>query len=175
MTGPESETNTGQEVILHLEPKQAIKALGFWVNAKGDVRKTIKELTCCARDWVLAMVGSNLSWCLAWQGLCSTVGRLIAYHFLVSTMSWMQGNKITSQLYLGILPKLGAAKCFPKAYCYAPWKFLGLGLDHPYVEQGVRYLHDFLEHATQDSLLGCLFWASYEQALLETGLGGMLF
>ena len=43
------------------------------------------------------------------------------------------------------------------------------------MEQGVQHLHDFLEHATQDSLLGCLLRASYEQALLETGLGGTLF
>ena len=40
-----------QEVILHLEPDQAIKALGFWVSAKGDVAKTIEELTCLAWDW----------------------------------------------------------------------------------------------------------------------------
>ena len=104
-----------------------------------------------------------------------TVGRLIAYHYPVSTMSWRQGDKVASQLYSGILPKLGAAKCFLRAYHYAPWKFLGLGLDHPYVEQRVRHLHDFLEHATQDSLLGHLFQAFYKQALLETGLGGMLF
>ena len=90
-------------------------------------------------------------------------------------MSWEQGDKIASQLYSGILPKLGAAWCFPKVYCYAPWKFLGLDLKHLYVEQGVRHLHDFLEHAIQDSLLRHLFQASYEQALLETGLGGMLF
>ena len=90
-------------------------------------------------------------------------------------MSWKQGDKITSQLYSGILPKLGAAWCFLRAYRYAPQKFLGLGLDHPYVEQGVRHLHDFLELATYDSFVGCLLWASYEQALLETGLGGTLF
>ena len=62
LTRPEGETNSGQEVIPCLEPKQAIKALGFWVNAKGDVRKTVEELTCCARDWALVVVGSNLSW-----------------------------------------------------------------------------------------------------------------
>ena len=63
-------------------------------------------------------------------------------------MAWKQGNKVASQLYSGILLKLGVAKCFPKAYRYTPRKFLGLGLDHPYVEQGVQHLHDFLEHAT---------------------------
>ena len=121
----------------------------------------VEELTCCTWEWLLVVAGSNLSWCLAWQGLCTTVGRLIAYHYPVSTMSWRQGDKIASQLYSGILPKLGVAKCFLRAYCYAPWKFLGLGLDHPYVEQGIQHLHNFLEHATQDSLLGCLLRASY--------------
>ena len=135
--GPEGEQEPQQEEIPCLEPKQAIKALGFWVNAKGEARKTMEELTHCTQNWLLAVARSNLSQHLAWQGLRMTVGRSIAYHYPVSTMSWRQGDKIASQLYLGILPKLGVAKCFPRAYCYAPWKFLGLGLDHPYMEQGI--------------------------------------
>ena len=142
---------------------------------KRDAAKTITELKCIARDWSSVVAGSNLSQHLAWQGLHSTIGRSITYHFPVSMMTWKQGDQIASLLYLGILPKLGVAWCFPKAYCYAPWKFLGLGLAHPYVEQGVRHLHDFLKLATHDSLVGHLLRASYKQSLLETGLGGTLF
>ena len=137
LTGPEGEREPQREEIPCLAPEQSIKALGFWVNAKGDARKTVEELSRCAREWALAIAGSNLSRHLAWQGLRTTVGRLLAYHYPVSTMSWRQGDTIASQLYSGILPKLGAARCFPRAYRYAPRKFLGLGLEHPYVVQGV--------------------------------------
>ena len=48
LMGLEGKWEPQQEEIPCLEPEQAIKALGFWVNARGDARKMVEELSCCA-------------------------------------------------------------------------------------------------------------------------------
>ena len=114
-------------------------------------------------------------WLDATDSAHSTIWRSIAYHLLVTSLSWAQGDVIVHPLYSKTLPKLGAVGSFPLIYRYAPPTYGGLNLWHPYVEQGILHIHFFLEHASLLSLLGQLMRALYEQALLEVGLPGCLF
>ncbi len=77
-------------------------------------------------------------------------------------------------MYRTLLPRLGVNRHFPLALRHAPVKFQGLGLPHPYWEQGLAALKLFLEFSNTSRPESVLIQTSLELLQLEVGTGDLI-
>ena len=98
-----------------------------------------------------------------WHSLC--------YPLTVTSFSETQALLIVSKLYHTLLPHLGANHFYPLDLQHVPPKFQGLGLPHPFWEQGCAALKLFLEFSNTAWPEHMLIQTSLEYLQLEVGSG----
>jgi len=95
----------------------------------------------------------------------------LQYPLAVTSFSETQALSIVSKLYHTLLPRLGANCYYPLDLHHAPPKFQGLGLLHPFWEQGCAALKLFLEFSNTAWPEQMLLQTSLEYLQLEVGSG----
>ena len=66
-----------------------------------------------------------------------------------------------------ILPKLGINRKFPRKLVYAPVKFSGLGIRHPYFVQNIKQIAMLLHRSQKVGITNDLVSANFEQLHME--------
>jgi len=89
---------------------------------------------------------------------------------VVTSFSKQQALSITSHLYHTLLPHLGVHHNYPLALQHTPIKYQGLGLPHPYWEQGIAAVCLFLELSNTNRPESVLLQTSLEYLQLEIGV-----
>jgi len=97
------------------------------------------------------------------------------YLLAVTSFLMSQALSATSKLYCTLLPWLGTNRFYPLALRHAPVKFHGLGLPHPFWEQGIAALKLFLEFGNTLRPEQSLLHTSLECLQLEVGIGSPIF
>jgi len=111
----------------------------------GNQNPALLAIQSKANDWEGAFRKGFLPRHLVWIALHCVIWPSLRYPLAVTSFSERQALSITSRLYSTLLPQLGVNRHFPLALRHAPVKFHGLGLPHPYWEQGIAALKLFLE------------------------------
>jgi len=93
------------------------------------------------------------------------------YLLAVTLFSMTQALLATLCLYRTLLPHLGVNWFYPLALCHGPVKFHGLGLPHPFWEQGIVTLKLFLEFGNTLRPKQSLLQTSLESLQLKIGIG----
>ena len=89
----------------------------------------------------------------------------------VTSLSEEEGWEVVRDMYSTILPSLGASSKFPTVLRWASNTYLGLGMPHPFIEQGIEQIKMILGHMSQPQTpTGQLLEISLEQAQVELGL-----
>jgi len=93
----------------------------------------------------------------------------------VTTFDLTQAAAITFRLFQTLLPCLGVNCHFPTALRHASSSYLGLGIPHPFWEQGIAQLCLFLELTSTPTMEAKLIRTSLEFLQLELRSSGNLF
>jgi len=113
----------------------------------GNQKPALLAMQSKANSWEVALHQGFLPRSLAWLALHCVIWPGLCYPLAVTSFSETQALSITSWLYKTLLPQLGVNHHYPLALRFASPKFNGLGLPHPYWEQGIAALKLFLEFA----------------------------
>jgi hypothetical protein len=68
------------------------------------------------------------------------------------------------------LPKSGICRKISRAVVFAPIKYLGLGIKHPFISQGVKKIEYFFDQSHQ--FTSKLIQAAWYRTMIESGFGG---
>ena len=130
-------TNMSIDIKKHSE---AVKSLGIWKSPGNNQKKRVSILIDKAKDWSRRISSSAILRHLALQSLKCGIWIYLAYTIPAISFSREDRDQIASALYIFYLPNLGANRNLPKPLSYIPEKLLGLGIPHPYQEQGIENL-----------------------------------
>ena len=153
------------------DPSTAIKVVGLMQSLDGSMEGQFQELKTRADGWAERLREGKLPRKLAWTGLTTSMWPSLRYPLPTTNFSEAQGDKILTEFYKALLPKLGVCRNFPKAYRHAPHTLQGLALPAPYIEQSIGQIQLILTHGSLASMTGKFFTSSLEQAQLEAGTG----
>ena len=105
-------------------------------------------------------------------GLDTTIMKTLEYPMEAIDLERKEWDKVMQPILNCILPKLGINRKFPRKLVYAPEKFSGLGIQHPYFTQHFRQLGAILQEAQREGITSNIIKANFEQARLECGING---
>ena len=159
------------EAIKRLEPSEATKVVGLFQAMDGNMTAQFEDLEQRATKWGKAIKKHKVPDRIAWQGLSTVIWPSLKFPLAATNLQEWQGEDIVSTLYRTVLPSLGANRNFPMHWRFAPTRLQGLGLPHPYIEQGIAQLSEILYHGVAPTYTGSFIRASLEQAQLEVGSG----
>jgi len=155
--------------IRHLHPNEGIVVAGVVQALSSNQKPALMALQAKANGWEVALRQGFLPRSLAWTALHRVIWPSLRYPLAVTSFSETQALSIVSKLYHTLLPCLGANRYYPLALRHASPKFQGLGLPHPYWEQGCAALSVFLEFSNVIRPEQTLIQTSLEYLQLEVG------
>jgi len=161
--------------IRRVNPQDGISVVGVVQALSGNQKPALLTIQSKANEWEGALRKGFLPRHLAWVALRCVIWPSLRYPLAVTSFSEVQALSITGRLYRTLLPRLGVNRHFPLALRHAPVKFHGLGLPHPYWEQGIAALKLFLEFGNTSRPESVLIQMSLELLQLEVGTGTLVF
>ena len=165
----------GGFIATRVEPDQAVKAVGLYQALDGNMKKQLEVLKTRADKWGDAIHAGWLPRRLAWKALKSHIWPSLKYPLPATTFTKKEGYELLKHFYNSALPTMGTCANFPRDMLFTPISYQGMGLPHPFVEQGIEILRYFLIHANADTYSGDLYRGSLEQLQLEVGMGTPVF
>lgn len=159
----------GGFIVERVEPSTAIKAVGVYQAADGNMVEQLKDLKERANKWGHAIHAGWLPRALAWQAMRRHIWPSLKYPLPATNFTETEGYEITQQFYQAALPSMGTCRSFPRDMLFAPLSFQGQGLPHPFVEQGIEGLRHFMTHASSGTMTGHLLRSSLEDLQVELG------
>jgi len=159
------------QTIRRLNPHDGIAVVGVVQTLSGSQKPALMALQAKANTWEQALRRGFIPRLLAWLALKRVIWPSLRYPLAVTSFSMSQALSATSKLYRTLLPRLGANRFYPLALQHAPVKFHGLGLPHPFWEQGIAALKLFLEFGNTLRPEQSLLHTSLEYLQLEVGIG----
>ena len=167
--------SSSQLIPIHcVNPQDGISVVGVVQALSGNQNPALLAIQSKANDWEGAFHKGFLPRHLVWIALRCVIWPSLCYPLAITSFSERQALSITSCLYSTLLPRLGVNRHFPLALCHAPVKFHGLGLPHPYWEQGIAALKLFLEFSNTSCPESILIQFSLEFMQLEVGTGTLV-
>jgi len=157
--------------IRRLNPHEGIAVVGVIQTLSGTQKPALMALQTKENSWETALCTGFLPRPLVWMALQQVIWPSLHYPLGVTSFSMTQALSATSRLYRTLLPRLGVNRCYPLALRHAPVKFQGLGIPHPFREQGIAALKLFLEFGNTACPEQSLIHTSLEYLQLETGIG----
>ncbi len=161
--------------IRRLSPQEGLEVVGVVQALSGDARPSLTALQLKSNSWLEAIKSNFLPRHLLWTALHQVIWPSLRYPLGVTTFDQTQAGSITSRLFQTLLPRLGVNRHFPTALRHASPSYLGLGIPHPFWEQGIAQLRLFLELASAPTTEAKLIRTSLEFLQLELGSSGNLF
>ena len=161
--------------IRRLGPQEGLEVVGVVQALTGEAGPALTALQAKANSWLDAIKSNFLPRHLLWTALHNVIWPSLRYPLSVTSLSPAQAPLITSRLFQTLLPRLGVNRHFPIALRHASSRFLGLGIPHPFWEQGIAKLRLFLELASAGNTEAKLIQTSLELLQLELGSASNLF
>ena len=163
-------TDAGNQVpIKFMRPDEPTEAVGVWQDLLGTSSKQRQEIIDKIRTTHESLRATPLPRHLNWIGLRQAIWKSIDYVLPATTFTEQDCNKIATELYRPLLPKLGCNRNFPLSLRYNDPSLMGLGLANPYWEQGSAHIEQLLTHVGCDTITGKLLITALEQHQLAIG------
>jgi len=165
-----TDCNHQPQPIRQLNPHEGIVVVSIIQALSGTQKPALMALQAEANSWEVALCTGFIPQPLAWMALQRVIWPSLQYPLAVPSFSMTRALSATSLLYCTLLPCLGVNQCYPLALHHAPVKFHGLGLPHPFWEQGIATLNLFLEFRNTSHPEQSLLQTSLEYLQLEIGI-----
>ena len=157
------------------EPEEAEKTLGVMMAPDGNETAQFTKLHTAALEWSRTVSSSYTLQRDIIPMLTTTILKTLEYPMALTTFSAEMWTKIMSRPLMVCLPKAGVCRSFPRSVVYAPLRFQGLGIPHPFATQVSTHLETLLRHGTNLTNTGTYLTAALEAHQLEIGLPIGLF
>ncbi len=144
-------------------------ALGIMFSPSGNMEAETAYLRDKANVWAEKARTGHLTHAEAWYALQSTVLRAIEYALPATTLTLQQANSIIQPVFEIGLPRSGICRKISRDIVFAPLKYQGFGVRHPYLGQGIskiQLLFDVRQDLCQD-----LIDTSWNRTMVESGFG----
>ena len=128
-----------------------------------------------AKEWVAEFRPHFLQRYDVFPTLKTTILKSLEYPSALSTLNAAQWNAVMSPILEVCLPKAGVCRKFPHSMVYAPTKYQGLGIPHPFSTQMFHHLDMLLRHPANRTQTGKYLAAVLESHQLETGTSFGIF
>ena len=158
-----------------LEPDQSERTLGVMMAPQSNPSAQLDLLKTKAQDWANTVRSSLLLPHDALPLLKTTIMKTLEYPMALTTFSAAEWEEVLSPVLMSILPKAGICRTFPRAVVYAPFRFQGLGIPHPFGVQMGKHLDMLLRHSANSTSTGVFLQATLQAHQLETGTSFGIF
>ena len=158
-----------------LEPDQSERTLGVMMAplSRPDIQLAILKEK--ASKWASTVKSGRLLPYDVLPLLKSTIMKSVEYPMALTTFTAKQWEKLMSPVLMTLLPKAGICRSFPRAVVYAPLRFQGLGIPHPFAVQMTKHLDMLLRHPANRTATASFLEANVQAHQLETGTSFGIF
>ena len=163
------------EPLNHLLPTQSERTLGVMLAPQEDHQAQLQFVLDKAKDWTETLRPQFLKRYDVLPILKTTILKSLEYPSALSTLSYQQWNEVMKPILKVCLPKAGVCRKFPQEMVYAPMKYQGLGIPHPFSTQLFHHLDMLMRHPANATQTGLYLLAVMESHQLETGTSFGLF
>jgi hypothetical protein len=144
-------------------------ALGIMFAPNGNNEDETTHLRNKTEKWADLIRVGNLSHQESWVALQSTIFKTIEYALPAMCLTKKQVDFILAPAMDVGLSKSGICRKLARAVVFAPLKYLGLGVKHQFVTQGVRKLEAFFDHGQPFTMQ--LIETAWYRTMIQSGLG----
>ena len=163
------------EPLQHLQPNQSERTLGVMLAPLEDQQAQFKFVLEKAKEWTEELRPQFLQRYDVIPILKTTILKSLEYPSALSTLSYPQWTEIMKPILRVCLPKAGVCRNFPREMVYAPIKYQGLGIPHPFATQLFHNIDMLLRHPANATQTGSYLQAVLESHQLETGTSFGIF
>ena len=161
------------EAIERVEIDTGKRTVGVRIAPDGSMDDEQEYLQEQINEWAEKIRTSNIPRDLVWTAMNTGILRKLAYSLPASTFTKKQCEDLMWLVIQIGLPKSSMHRRFPRAILYASHTVGGVGLPHPYVEQGVQQLKRLVEYGVLDAnIMGHLLQTTLEWLAVELGCTG---
>ncbi len=162
--------DSGQShTITQLKAGASELALGIMLSPSGNMDDETKYLRDKAVVWADKIRSSHLSPKETWYCLNATILRAIEYALPATTMSWKQLQSVVQPILNVGLSRSGICRKVSRNLIFAPIKYQGFGIRHPFISQGIAKI--LLLFESRQVLSQRLIDTSWYYTMVESGLG----
>ena len=149
--------------------------LGVYISGDGNWKDEIDYLTQMSKDWAEKVRVGQIQRHDAWMAFRLTIRKSLDYCLQATYLTKRELRKIHSAALCRGLSASGIVNTMDRTICYAPVKYQGLGLQDPYVKQGIEHVKMIMQQMDTPSISGKLLKFTIEGIKVECGLTGSLF
>ena len=149
--------------------------LGVYISGDGNWKDEIDYLTQMSKDWAEKVRVGQIQRHDAWMAFRLTIRKSLDYCLQATYLTKKELHKIHSAALCRGLSASGIVRTMDRTICYAPAKYQGLGLQDPYVKQGIEHIKMVMQQYGTPSISGKLLKFTIEGIKVECGLIGNLF
>jgi hypothetical protein len=111
---------------MQLDPTAAIKVMGMHQAMDGNMQAQVQALKTKADAFGEKLKSSWLPFNLVHLAKESMIWASLKYPLPACTLTELESESITKELFKSLLPKLGVCQNIPKVFRHAPARFQGL-------------------------------------------------
>jgi hypothetical protein len=144
--------------------------LGVDLAPDGNTVQQEKKMYDAASQWADSLRTGKISKTEAWLALQSTIMKTLTYPLPALNLTQSQCDHIMQPILKYVLPAMGVCRNFPRTMVYAPKKYMGIGIRHPYTTQETARIMDIINHTFSNTTTGQLHRHSLELMFVEIGV-----
>jgi Reverse transcriptase (RNA-dependent DNA polymerase) len=144
-------------------------ALGLMFSPNGNMDDEAKYLRGKTERWGELIRTGHLTKHEAWVALQSTIMKTIEYALPATNMTRKQIDNIMQPVLRSGLAQSGICRNIARDVVYAPNKYLGLGICHPFDIQGINKIESIFNKSQEFTIQ--LIEASWRRTMIESGYG----
>ena len=163
------------EPLQQLTHKQGRLTLGVHIAPDGnwkDEKTAIREK---AQDWAANIREGMVQRSDAWIGLNTHIYKSLGYSLPATYLSKKELNEAWAPAISQGIAASGVVRNLDRTIVFGDTIYQGLGLNHPYILQGIEHIKVLMTHGVSQSLTGMLLRTNIEASKQELGLGGSFF
>lgn len=161
--------------LRRLEPTAAEKNLGVMMAPQDDGSSHRSLLTKRAKAWAQQIRPSRLLPYDVLPLLRTTIFKTLECSMALKTLHFEVWTKQLWPVLMVVLPKAKVSRHFPRVVVYAPLRYQGLGIPHPYGLQLTHHLDILLRHPANWTSTFSYLETNLQAHQLETGTSFPLF
>ena len=155
--------------LRRLQPDEAERTLGVMMAPLETGAAQHLALREKAKDWAAKFRPRHLLRYDVIPLIKSTAMKTLEYVMPLSTLGRAEWVSIMSPILQASLHKAGVCRSFPRVVVFAPLKYQGLGIPHPFALQVFHHLSVLMRHSANRTKTGQYLEANLQSHQLETG------
>jgi hypothetical protein len=156
-------------LITQIRNQSGELALGLKFSPTNNTKDEMEHLLEKSNTWAEKVRTGHLKRQEAWTCLETSIMNTINYAMPATTLSKSQLETIMKPVLDSGLPRAGICRKMARTIVFAPRKYLGLGIKHPYVTQGIRKIETLINQSQSTTLT--LIEATWARMQIECGVG----